>query len=209
MRLAVHDRRIATCSSAASICSATARRSAMVGSIDLAHWPEQTYQHHVADRFPDAEEHLLPSGQVHRVRAGRLPGHVPSVQGRPRAEGHVHEPDGRRERVAVSEPARVGAVGAGSARGHQRDQRPLRRHGAVRLHAGAVRQERNVPTRATWDVAYRDVDLPQLTDFLETQGLRLGGRATGRNHLEWPLGKWAEKRGGGEVTATRRRASRR
>jgi len=28
------------------------------------------------------------------------------------------------------------------------------------------------------------------------------GRATGRNRLEWPLGKWALKRGAGEVTAT-------
>ena len=30
--------------------------------------------------------------------------------------------------------------------------------------------------------------------------MRLTGSASGRNRLEWPLGKWAEKRGGGEVT---------
>jgi hypothetical protein len=56
-----------------------------------------------------------------------------------------------------------------------------------------------VPTLANWDVEYQDVDLAQLTDFLETAGLRLSGRATGKNSLVWPLGKWAEKRGGGEV----------
>ena len=59
--------------------------------------------------------------------------------------------------------------------------------------------QRGVPTRATWDVEYRDVDLAQLTDFLEPKGLRLAGRASGRNQLDWELGKWREKRGGGEV----------
>ena len=52
--------------------------------------------------------------------------------------------------------------------------------------------QRAVPTRAIWDVAYRDVDLPQLTDFLETarafgsagrvdgpQPSRLGARQVG------------------------------
>ncbi len=58
------------------------------------------------------------------------------------------------------------------------------------------------PVQAVWDATYADVDLTRLTDFLELQGLRLAGRATGRNRLEWPLGKWAQKRGGGEVVAT-------
>ena len=59
---------------------------------------------------------------------------------------------------------------------------------------------KGVPTVATWDVKYRDVDLARLTDFLETQGLRLAGRATGENRLEWPLGGWKVKRGGGVVS---------
>jgi len=33
---------------------------------------------------------------------------------------------------------------------------------------------------AVWDVEYRDVDLTTFTTFLETQGLRLAGTATGR-----------------------------
>jgi hypothetical protein len=59
---------------------------------------------------------------------------------------------------------------------------------------------KGVPTRATWDVKYDDVDLVRLTDFLETEGLRLAGRASGRNVLTWPLGGWAKKEGQGEVT---------
>jgi len=59
-----------------------------------------------------------------------------------------------------------------------------------------------VPTQVVWDATYADVDLAQLTDFLELQGIRLTGRATGKNRLEWPLGKFSEKHGAGEITAT-------
>ena len=58
------------------------------------------------------------------------------------------------------------------------------------------------PTQVLWDAKYADVDLARLTDFLELQGIRLSGRATGRNRLQWPLGKWALKHGEGEITAT-------
>ena len=58
------------------------------------------------------------------------------------------------------------------------------------------------PVQVAWDAKYADVDLSRLTDFLELQGIRLAGRATGRNRLEWPLGKWAQKHGEGEIAAT-------
>jgi hypothetical protein len=61
--------------------------------------------------------------------------------------------------------------------------------------------EKGRPVQVVWDAQYADVDLTRLTDFLELQGIRLAGRATGRNRLEWPLGKFALKHGGGEVTA--------
>ena len=62
--------------------------------------------------------------------------------------------------------------------------------------------EKGRPIQVVWDAQYADVDLTRLTDFLEVQGIRLAGRATGRNRLEWPLGKFASKHGRGEVTAT-------
>ena len=94
----------------------------------------------VADRLSDAEEHLLSRAEVRRLGRRRLHRHVSSLQGRTRAEGLVRQPAGRRQRLALPEPARVGAVAARSARDHQRDERAVRRHGAVRLPDGAVRQ---------------------------------------------------------------------
>lgn len=60
--------------------------------------------------------------------------------------------------------------------------------------------QKSGPKRAIWDVTYRDVQLPQLSDFLETQGMRVAGQASGRNRLEWPIGKWDLLEGGGELT---------
>ncbi len=56
-----------------------------------------------------------------------------------------------------------------------------------------------MPATATFDAAYTNVDLTTFTNFLELQGIRLAGRATGRNLLEWPLGRYAEHRGNGEL----------
>jgi hypothetical protein len=54
---------------------------------------------------------------------------------------------------------------------------------------------------AVWDVAYRDVDLTTFTTFLDTQGLRFAGTATGRTKLSWTLGRLAKAAGEGSITA--------
>jgi hypothetical protein len=58
------------------------------------------------------------------------------------------------------------------------------------------------PAQVAWDAKYTDVDLTRLTDFLELRGIRLDGRASGHNRLEWPLGKFSQKHGEGEVVAS-------
>ena len=60
--------------------------------------------------------------------------------------------------------------------------------------------KRSEPARAYFDVDYRDVDLSALTDFYQMRGLRLAGRASGRNKMEWPLGRYAERFGSGAAT---------
>jgi hypothetical protein len=46
--------------------------------------------------------------------------------------------------------------------------------------------------QARFEAAYDNVDLAQYTDFLQTEGLRVAGYATGHNILEWPAGRFAE-----------------
>ena len=56
------------------------------------------------------------------------------------------------------------------------------------------------PAVATWDVTYDGVDLGQVSDVIGLRGLRMLGRASGDNVLEWPLGKFSDHRGYGHMT---------
>ena len=76
------------------------------------------------------------------------------------------------------EEARRGAGGAESRR------RPSRAEAAGKPSGGGG-------WLARFDARYQDVDLARYTDFLETKGLRVAGRASGQNRLEWPLGHFS------------------
>jgi hypothetical protein len=175
-------------------------QSVMQGDIDLAHWPEQTYQIRSKIDFPTQKNIYFHRDKFAASGQGDFQGTFHLFKGGRELKGTFFSPlagvndwrfPGLRGSV-LWVPDRLEVTNATSG-----------------LYGGTARFDyvmspfgkKDVPTRAKWDVAYRDVDLAQLTDFLETQGLRLGGRMTGENHLDWQLGKWSEKRGGGEVTA--------
>jgi hypothetical protein len=175
-------------------------RSVLDGDIDLAHWPEQTYRITSAIDFPTQKNIFFHQYAFNAFGQGSF-------------RGTFHLFNGGRELKGTFD-SRMAGVNA---------WRFPNLHGSVLwvpdrlevtnatsgLYGGRARfdyklfplNQRGVPTRATWDVGYDDVELTQLTDFLDLKGLRVAGRASGRNHLDWDLGKWAEKRGSGEVFA--------
>ncbi len=53
-----------------------------------------------------------------------------------------------------------------------------------------------------FDAEYENLDVAQLSDFYALAGLRFDGRASGRNLLEWPMGRFSEHRGDGHVVIT-------
>ncbi len=53
------------------------------------------------------------------------------------------------------------------------------------------------PSNAKFDAAWDNVDLTEFSDFLQMRGLRLAGRWSGNNLLEWPLGRFRERSGDG------------
>ena len=55
------------------------------------------------------------------------------------------------------------------------------------------------PSIAWFDARYEGVDLTQFSEALGVTGIRMQGRAAGRNVMEWPLGAWARLRGEGEI----------
>ena len=175
-------------------------RSAIDGVVNLGRWPEQTYN--VRSQLDFATQKNI---FFHRDRF--------TVSGRGEFQGTFRMFSGGRELKGTftSPVAGVNAWRFPNLRGSVlwlKDRLEIT-NATSDLYGGSARFDyrmapfgRGTPTMARWDVDYRDVDLARLTDFLETEGIRLAGRASGRNALEWPLGKWGAKRGGGEVVAT-------
>ena len=173
-------------------------RSVVDGTIDLARWPEQLYRVRSHIDFARQKDIFF-----HRDRF--------TASGEGDFEGTFHLFKGGRElKGTFTSPV----AGVNDWRFHNlrgsvlwlpdrleiTDTTTELYGGRARFNYRMAPMGRGVPTKALWDVDYRDVDLVRLTDFLETKGLRLAGRATGRNVLEWPLGKWALKRGEGVVS---------
>ena len=62
----------------------------------------------------------------------------------------------------------------------------------------------NDPIKPTgrFEAEYENLDVAQLSDFYALAGVRFDGRASGRNLLEWPMGRFREHRGDGHVVLT-------
>jgi len=58
---------------------------------------------------------------------------------------------------------------------------------------------KRTPATARFDARYENVNLAEFTDFFETRGMRLAGRASGQNLLEWPLGRFSQRHGEGRA----------
>jgi hypothetical protein len=61
---------------------------------------------------------------------------------------------------------------------------------------------KGVTTKATFDTRYENVDLTSISELFELNGIRFAGRASGRNLLEWPLRRYSEHTGKGELHVT-------
>ncbi|MGH9313329.1 MAG: translocation/assembly module TamB domain-containing protein [Vicinamibacterales bacterium] len=172
-------------------------RSNLTGQVDLGRWPEQTYRVRSRIDFPRMRELFFARDRFTLFGDGDFTGTFRMFRGGRELKGTfssplagVNEyrfPDLKGNVVWVPDrvdvPHATARVFGGASAFTYRMWKP----------AGATRW------RARWDASYENVDLTQFTDFLDTKGLRIAGRATGRNLLEWPLGRFAEGTGEGEV----------
>jgi hypothetical protein len=175
--------------------------SQLQGVIEAARWPEMTYQVKSTVQFPRMREIFFAreafalhgegefTGTFHLFRGGReLEGEFSSREAGlndyrfQNLEGSLEWlPD----RFEVTR-ATAGFYG-----------------GEVRFkHAMSDLGQRDRRGRARFDGQYENVDLTRFTDFLQTSGLRLAGRASGDNTLEWQLGAFRDRKGGGTIAVT-------
>ncbi|MDH4065107.1 MAG: hypothetical protein OEW19_11960, partial [Acidobacteriota bacterium] len=176
-------------------------RSDVTGTVDLGRWPEQTYFVKSRVQFPRMREIFFAgeafslrgdgdfNGTFHLFKGGReLTGDFYS---REAGLNQLRFPDLEGSLIWV--PDRFEVTRATS---RFSDGRTAFSYRMAPL-GDALR-----PARARFEVEYTDIDLHALTDVLETTGIRLAGRATGRNRLDWPMGRFADREGDGSVVVT-------
>ena len=180
--------------------------SSLTGEVDVTRWPNQTY--HVRSRvdFPRmreiffAEDNFTLGGQGEFTGTFRLFREV--VNDRTRT--------GRELKGTFTSPVlAVNTYSFSSLRGSLLwvPERFEVSEASADVYGGTSRftyamaplGQRGVPAVARFDAVYEDVDLSTFPDLLELDGIRIAGRASGRNLLEWPLGRFAEHSGDGAI----------
>jgi hypothetical protein len=170
------------------------------GTVDTARWPEQTYQLKTRVKFPRMRELFFAkekwvlggngdfAGTFHLYKGGHdLAGTFTSeVAGLydyrfPGLNGSLHW---TRDRFDVT---RAGAGFMG---------------GDAQFSFAIAPLGSKIRPQARFEASYQDVDIARVSDFYELQGQRFAGRASGSNLLEWPLGRFGEHRGEGQIAAT-------
>jgi hypothetical protein len=175
--------------------------SQMTGVVDLQNWPEQLYQINSRVQFPRQREIFFARDKF-------------SLHGEGRFTGTFHMFKGGRELKGdfTSTVAGVNDYRFPNLEGSLvwvRDRMEVTRASADFMGGKAEFRylmaplgKKNEPARAVFDATYTDVDLTTLGDFYQMRGLRLAGRASGRNEMSWPLGRFVERRGSGTATFT-------
>lgn len=171
--------------------------SICTGEVDLAHWPEQTYRIESRIQLPRMREvfwahdtfslsgEALFTGTFHIYKGGReLKG---DFRGANPGYNTLRFPDTHGSLVWTH--LRFDVTRARSAF----------YGGTSDMTYALAPLDGSAPTGATWDFAWTDVDLTEFSDAMAFRGIRLAGRATGRNHVEWPLGRWSDHHGHGRI----------
>ena len=181
-------------------------RSQLTGVVDLGRWPEQTYAVSSRIDFPRMRDIFFADDGFTLAGQGDFSGtfHLfrEVVNGRTRTGREL-------KGTFASGTLGVNAYRFGDVRGSLIwvPERFEVTDATASVYGGTSRfgyrmaplGQPGVPAIATFDAAYDNVDLAEVGDMLALEGIRVAGRATGRNLLEYPLGRFAEHRGDGAV----------
>lgn len=172
--------------------------SKVKGKVDLGHWPEQTYL--VNSRVDFWRMHdIFFADQKWRSRGdGTFTGTFHLFKGGHLLTGKFASPLAWVNQFAfpdlrgslVWEPSRFEVLEA-----------------TARPYSGSAKFSYSMkplgnparPAQARFDACYQDVDLVQFSDAVPVRGVRMLGRVTGCNLLEYPLGEFSKHRGDGHM----------
>ncbi|MEQ1871045.1 MAG: translocation/assembly module TamB domain-containing protein [Vicinamibacterales bacterium] len=172
--------------------------STAVGAVDMDHWPEQSYNVTSRVQFKRMRELFFAHESWRLGGEGDFKGVFHLFKGGHDLSGHFTS-----EVAELSDyrfPSLFGGLHWTNHGFHVTDAGAQFSGGRARF--GFSITPLGSPTKPTgrFDATYDDVDVAALTDFYDFNGLRVAGRASGRNLLEWPMGRFKEHRGDGQFT---------
>ncbi|MEX2273646.1 MAG: translocation/assembly module TamB domain-containing protein [Vicinamibacterales bacterium] len=175
-------------------------QSRLTGTADVSRWPEQTYQ-------------VRSDIELRRMRELFFANERWVLSGRSQFTGVFHMFKGGRDLTGTFRSTETGVNDyrfqdvAGRVQWtpdflHVWDGEGTLHGGAAQFAYGLEPLRGGGRRMATFTTDYRDVDLASLSDFYQFDSLRLAGRASGRNDMTWPSGRFVERRGSGRIDAS-------
>lgn len=171
--------------------------SDLTGDVDISRWPEMLYQVKSRVHFPPMREIFFASQKFTLFGDGDFVGTFHVFKGGREVKGNFTS-----EMAGVNDlrfPNLRGSLVWGPTRFDVTEATAGFYGGQTHFKYSIAPIGAPTPAISKFEVTYTDVDLVKISDFLELKGLRLSGRAAGRNRLEYPLGRFAEHTGDGEV----------
>lgn len=172
--------------------------SEAVGAIDLTRWPEQTYRVRSRVGFPRMRELFFAREPWRLTGDGDFTGVFHLFKG-----GHELTGSFTSEAAGVYDYRFPNTYGDlhWDRHGFQVTNAGARFMGGDATFSFAIEPLGSpIKPSARFDASYTELDVAALTDFYTLPGIRFAGRASGRNLLEWPMGRFKEARGEGAVS---------
>ncbi len=175
-------------------------KSAASGDLDMAHWPEQTYNVKSHVQFQRMRELFFTKEDWPLTGEADFTGVFHLFKG-------GHDLTGRfaSDLAGVYDyrfPSLYGSLHWNKQVFDVRDAGSRFSGGDAAFSFSIKPLGRRVRPTARFEASYNNVDLTEFTDFQQLTGLRFAGNAAGRNVLEWPLGETGARHGDGQIALT-------
>jgi translocation and assembly module TamB len=173
--------------------------SEMTGSVDPAQWPEMFYQVKSRVQFPRQREIFFANDNFSLYGEGEFGGTFHLFKGGRELKGNFFSRE-----AGINEHRFTNLEGALE---WVTDRFEVT-HASAGFHGGRTRFTHRMASlgrpdgqrgQARFVADYEDVALGSLMEFYDVRGLRMAGRATGTNVLEWTLGAFRDRTGHGSV----------
>jgi autotransporter translocation and assembly factor TamB len=167
------------------------------GMVDVSHWPEMRFALRSTIEMAKvreifwAHDHFTLSGTTQFTGAFRL------FKGGHEVAGNFYSPDAGLNKYRF--PDIEGTLAWTPWRFEVHKARSRFYGGSMALTYLMNPLGGQTPGTARLDATYENVDLAVFSDAMAFDGLRLAGRASGHNLMEWPIGTYSDHKGFGDV----------